>query len=227
MIKSISVIVPVYNEIKNLRLNLKKIIFYLEKHTKNYEILVIDSGSKDGSQKFLKNNSSRNKKIHPIFQKKKEGWGSACKLGLKNANKKYCFFYPIDDQYKIEEIIDICKFKNDTTITFRKSNFLGIIKFIRSSIYKFLCKLIFKINFKDINSIKILKIKYFKKKNILKKISNNWFFDLDILLLIKEKKIKYSEFPINLYEREHGQSNITFKVAFQMFIELLSRAFTK
>lgn len=227
MIKSISVIVPVYNEIKNLRLNLKKIIFYIERHTKNYEILVIDSGSKDGSQKFLKNKSLKNKKINPIFQKKKEGWGSACKLGLKNANKKYCFFYPIDDQYKIEEIIDICKFNDDTTITFRKSNFLGIIKFIRSLIYKFLCKLIFKINFKDINSIKILKIKYFKNKNILKKISNNWFFDLDILLLIKEKKIKYSEFPINLYAREHGQSNITLKVAFQMFIELLSRAFTK
>ena len=48
MIKSISIIASL--RIKNLRL--KKIIFYLKKYTKDYEIIIIDSGSKDGSQKF-------------------------------------------------------------------------------------------------------------------------------------------------------------------------------
>ena len=227
MIKSISIIVPVYNELKNLRLNLKKIIFYLKKYTKDYEIIIIDSGSKDGSQKFLKKNNLGKNKVRTLFQKQKEGWGSACKLGLKKASKKYCFFYPIDDQYKIKEIIDICKSNKSTTITYRKNSFLGIMKFLRSFGFKFLCKLIFQINFKDINSIKILKLKYFNSHNVLRKLSNDWFFDLDILLLIKEKKIKYSEHPINLYSREFGKSNITFLVTAQMLFKLLSRVFIK
>jgi glycosyltransferase involved in cell wall biosynthesis len=227
MIKSISIIVPVYNELKNLRSNLKKIIYYLKKHTKDYEIIIIDSGSKDGSQKFLKKYSLRKNKVRPLFQKRKEGWGSACKLGLKKANKKYCFFYPIDDQYKIKEIIDICKVNKSTTITYRKSSFLGIIKFLRSFGFKFLCKLIFQINFKDINSIKILELKYFNSNSVIRNFSNDWFFDLDILLLIKKKKFIYSEYPINLYAREYGKSNITFLVTAQMFLKLFFRAFIK
>ena len=227
MIKSISIIVPVYNELENLRINLKKIIHFLKQHTKDYEIIIIDSGSNDGSKKFLKKYSLRKNKVKLIFQKQKEGWGSACKLGIKNASKKYCFFYPIDDQYKIKEIIDICKVNKNTIITFRKSSFLGIIKFLRSFGFKFLCKLIFKINFKDINSIKILKLKYFKSHNFIRSLSNDWFFDLDILLLIKEKKINYSQCSINYYIREYGKSNITFLVTIQMFFKLLYRAFIK
>ena len=72
-----------------------------------------------------------------------------------------------------------------------------------------------------------MKLKDFNSHNVLRKLSNDWFFDLDILLLIKEKKIKYSEHPINLYSREFGKSNITFLVTAQMLFKLLSRVFIK
>ena len=78
MINSLSVIVPVYNELHNLKEYLFKLHSLLKKEIDQFEIIIVDSGSNDGTGEFLKEVKKKiNIKI--LHQKKKEGWGSACK----------------------------------------------------------------------------------------------------------------------------------------------------
>ena len=57
---SLSIIIPVHNEIKQLKVTIKKLI-KLKKFFKNFEILFIDDFSNDGTYLFLKKNSAKYK----------------------------------------------------------------------------------------------------------------------------------------------------------------------
>jgi GT2 family glycosyltransferase len=55
-------------------------------NNKQYEIIVIDNGSEDGSNEYL---STLNKKIVLINNKENKGYASACNQGMKIASGKY------------------------------------------------------------------------------------------------------------------------------------------
>ena len=76
----LSIVIPVYNEIKSLPIILKKI--YQETPKIKKKIIIIDDFSNDGTREWL---SKRNKKnnISIIFKKKNEGKGSAVMEGIK------------------------------------------------------------------------------------------------------------------------------------------------
>ena len=58
--KKLSIIIPSYNEVNNLKNLIKKANKILFKN-KDIEIIIVDNGSTDGSKKFLDNN----KKFYP------------------------------------------------------------------------------------------------------------------------------------------------------------------
>ena len=60
----ISFIFCVYNEYKNLVSNLKKTEDYISNQINDYEIVIIDNNSNDGSVEFLRNYYSKN----PLFK---------------------------------------------------------------------------------------------------------------------------------------------------------------
>ena len=219
MINSLSVIIPVHNEVQNIRINLSKIYDKLSKYDFDFEIIIIDSESKDGSSEELKK-FREFKKIKVINEDNKSGWGSAVKKALKIVEKKFVVFFPIDNQYKIDSIIKICLENNTSVITYRGNQYINLIRYIRSIAYKKLCKLLFKLDFKEINSIKILNFEEFKKDINFNSLPDDWFFELELLKKMKQKKIPFTEKPIELHKREIGQSTIGFLDSFKMLIKL-------
>ena len=79
----ISFIFCVYNEYKNLVSNLKKTEDYISNQINDYEIIIIDNNSNDGSAEFIRNYYS--KKIKKYLNKKNIGKGGSTKIGLENA----------------------------------------------------------------------------------------------------------------------------------------------
>ena len=66
----LSVIIPCYNEKQTIGIILKKVIQSLQKYNfLNYEILIIDDHSKDGTGKIL-DDLSQEEKINVYFHKK-------------------------------------------------------------------------------------------------------------------------------------------------------------
>ena len=206
--KSLAVIIPVYNEYENLR-NINQVYISLSNSKINFQIIVVESGSTDNSKIYL-NKFTNKKKISILFQKKKEGWGSAVKYALKNVTKNYFVLFPIDNQYNINEIISHFTKSQISVVTYRK--FLNISKFrmFQSFIFKIICKFIYGLDFKDINSLKIIDYNklIFKKKEI-NNFSDDWLIDLEFLIKIKKKKIKFVEKKLNVRERNIGESKVT------------------
>ena len=86
------VIIPVLNEVKNI----KPIVNKLKKNNK-FDILFIDDNSKDGTVQNILKEKKRYKRIFLIRRPKKLGIGSAHKDGLKwGYKKKYSIIVTMD-----------------------------------------------------------------------------------------------------------------------------------
>lgn len=81
----ISIIIPVYNEEKNINLLYKELISVLKKINKKYEIIFIDDGSKDNSYQEMLKLRDIDKNIKIIKFKKNFGQTAAWNAGFKYA----------------------------------------------------------------------------------------------------------------------------------------------
>lgn len=88
----VSVIVPAYNASKYIKKCIKSL---LNQTIKNIEIIIINDGSTDNTQKIIK--SFKDKRIKLINLKKNQGIGNARNLGIKKAKGKYIGFIDSDD----------------------------------------------------------------------------------------------------------------------------------
>ena len=99
----VSIVIPMYNSEKSIErcLNSIKLQTY-----HNYEIIIIDDGSTDGSllvcEKFKKIND---KILFKIIKQKNKGPSAARNIGIENASGKYIIFVDCDD-YLEEDFIE-------------------------------------------------------------------------------------------------------------------------
>lgn len=138
----ISVIVPVYNAIDYIDNCIKSI---LNQEEKNFEILLIDDGSTDGSGEKCDNWSTKDARIR-VFHKKNGGVSSARNTGLDNARGEWVAFIDADDEVSPqylsipEELLgcdvilkSFIERTNDVDLEFRvsKAEYLGTYSIVR------------------------------------------------------------------------------------------------
>lgn len=89
----ISVIVPVFNAEKTLRQCVDSV---LGQDNRDFELLLIDDGSKDSSPTICDEVAAKNNRVK-IFHKKNGGVSSARNLGIDNAQGEWITFIDADD----------------------------------------------------------------------------------------------------------------------------------
>lgn len=100
----LSVIIPQYNELSNLKKGLlHKALQYLEKAKYSCEVIVVDDGSTDGSLEYLHDNYKRSHSLK-IIKANHGGKPKAIYNGLKVAVGKYILFTDMDQSTPISEI---------------------------------------------------------------------------------------------------------------------------
>lgn len=103
--QSISFIVPVYNA----ELQIKKCIdSILEQDLVDYEVIVINDGSNDGSLKVINENYYQNDKVR-IIDKKNTGVSDTRNTGLGLAEKELIAFVDADDTIQPNMYQEMCK----------------------------------------------------------------------------------------------------------------------
>ena len=109
----LSIIVPVYNEEKNILLFLVKTITVLKKLNVKYEIIFALDPSKDNSEKIIIEETKKNKSIKLITFSRRFGQPSATMAGLNESDGKFCVVIDVDLQDPPELIEDLYNKIND------------------------------------------------------------------------------------------------------------------
>jgi glycosyltransferase involved in cell wall biosynthesis len=147
MIKTelISVVIPTFNEEENIKELIQKISYLLESNNINYEQIIIDNSSTDGTIEILKEIAKNNKKIKVIINTKNFGPLRSPIYGILQSDGDACILMNADFQDPPELIIEYIKlWKEGNKIILAEkidSDENIFLKKIRIYFYKFLNKI--------------------------------------------------------------------------------------
>ncbi|MDA9702580.1 glycosyltransferase [Candidatus Pelagibacter sp.] len=223
MIKSLSIIFPLYNEqhrLSKLFSEIKKQKYFKKK---NSEFIFVNDGSNDKSLEMIEDFKSKNKKkinIKLISYNKNRGKGFALKKGIFLAKKKWILTMDIDLSVRFNQI-EIWKkkkyFKKDINVYFGSRLLLNSkvnakeYRKITGNIFNVILGFILnreKLRIKDTQcGFKLYKNKI-AKRIFLKSKENGYINDVEILLLLLKYKIKLSELPVIWSHKDGSKVNI-------------------
>jgi len=234
MINALSIIFPLFNEENRLPKLFKEIKKFLIKNKLNIEFIFIDDGSIDNSLILIKKFKKENIKkidIKIIKYKKNRGKGYALKQGVLIANKKWILTMDIDLSVSLKQINSWVKnrfIKNGNNIFFgsrllKKSNIIAKkYRVFTGNIFNILLRLMINDKFLNIKDTQC-GFKLYKKslaKIIFKNIKENGYIhDVEILILIRKKKFRVYELPVNWIHKDGSKINII-KDSIKMLIDL-------
>ena len=96
----LSIVIPVYNEEKNINIFIERTTKTLNKilEHKNYEIIFCLDPSLDNSEKIIKENCKKNKNVALIKMSRRFGQPACTMAGIKNCKGNYCVIIDADLQ---------------------------------------------------------------------------------------------------------------------------------
>ena len=110
---SISVVLPAFNEEHNLVVAVEGAVDALEKIGGDYEIVIVDDGSVDGTAKICRDLVAGDDRLCVIRHERNRGYGAALTSGFNAARYEFVFFTDADGQFQFDQLagflIDIDK----------------------------------------------------------------------------------------------------------------------
>ena len=221
---TLSLIIPVYNEIDQLSYTLKK-LKKLKKKINKVEFIFIDDFSSDNTFKFLKS-YKKNKQFIKLYRNQKKGLGSAIQLGIKKSKFDYVCIFMCDMSDDIKDVIKYYKLINKKNISaVLGSRFIykskvknyPIIKLLVNRIANNFIKIIFLSKYNDFtNAFKIYDRKVLLK--LLPIVSESFNVFLELPLKVITRGYRYEIIPISWSGRIHGNSKFNMHETGSMYI---------
>ncbi|MFH0875432.1 MAG: dolichyl-phosphate beta-glucosyltransferase [archaeon] len=202
-----TIVLPVYNEEAQLESSISKLVSFLGKNKKDYQIVIADNASIDNTEKI----GLQLEKKYPLLLKYRripvKGKGIALRTVWKEAQTPFLCFMDIDlstDINSLPKLVDGLKNGYDIVIGSRHMSESKIkrslFREILSRGYNFIIKSLFntKINdmqcgFKGCSRDTFLQLEPFI-------LDNEWFFDTELLMVGEKKGFKILEVPVKWTE---------------------------
>ena len=225
MYPSVSFIVPTFNEAESIGPCLDKIRAFSSKYKLDYEVVIVDSGSKDGTTEFLQN-LIKDDDLALIFQEDRLGMGVALREAYKSVTKDVICHYECDQPFDLEFLIDALeqiKSKNyDFVLGARVGERHSLVRYLYTAGYRLFISLLFGVNYQTINfSFKVFSSSLLNKVNLQ---STGWFIDAELVIEAKNNGAQIKEIPIDYLMRSEGQSTVRWQDVFAIVKEALKYA---
>ena len=216
----LSIIIPAYNEETNLNKNINKYDEYLNRQSYDYEIIIVNDGSIDNTEKIAKEIALKNKKIKLINNKTNKGKGFAVRTGLLLANGDYRLFIDADGATSINHLDKIWPyFKNNNDIIIGSRNAkdaTGAHQAKPQALWKRLFGIFgnYFIQFLTIKGINDTQcgFKILTKKSALEIIPkmkiNRWLFDVEMLTIARTHGSKIAIIPVEWINSSNSRVGI-------------------
>lgn len=227
---SFSIVTPVYNEEAIIINSIQHNIQVLEKTGLEYEIIVVNDGSKDNSYKLILENFKSHPKIKIINLDQNRGFGYAIKMGLSKTINTFLICVPADSPLTgdVFESFKAATARADIVVSARIAR-LGYTPrmLLNSYIYHWLVKILFGIHLKDFNWIHLYHRKIFDASKI--EITSNGIFMLaEVLIRAQMEGYTFCEIYIPQSERLTGIASASrFTVILKTLKEMITFWFNR
>ena len=217
--KTISVIIPVYNQISLIACNVSKVISVMNQFEYPYELLLINDGSTDGSDQVLAQLDDVNIRI---ITKANQGLGSVLELGFSQSSGQILIILDLDLSYGVQNLLKVIDLAHDwDCVVCSKYSDVNDYPFHRkvlSFLYYLFCKSFLNISVRDMGSgIVMLHSRLVHNESF---VCKGFGIHCELFLMLNKKKARILEIPIQ-YTHYPGSYRFFFH-SIQTIIELIS-----
>jgi len=209
----ISILIPCFNENNTINMIIDRVIKSLEVYNfTNYEIIIVDDFSNDGTREKLKKLSSH-EKIKIFYHSKNLGKGAAIKTAIAHIVGDITIIQDADLEYDPFDYNKLLLpfFETDSDVVYG-SRFLGGGKYVRihffwhflaNKILTFTCNLFINLNLTDMETgYKVFKTSALKNIDLKE---NSFSFEPEVTIKFAKKKYKFYEVPISYNGRSYEE----------------------
>ncbi|MBX3061777.1 MAG: glycosyltransferase family 2 protein [Anaerolineae bacterium] len=221
--KSVTLFYPVYNEREAITPMTLKALEVMKTITEDFEILIIDDGSSDGSAEIADELAQRDPRIRVIHHEGNKGYGQALRTGFSSASKTIVAYTDCDEPVDLWELPQaLANLRgHDMVIGYRVNRWDGWRRFIYSKIYNGMVRLLFGVKVHDINfSFKMMWRDDLSKFHLG---AGSVFIDGELLAEAARYQLNICELPIVYQDRKVGYSKFNaLKPAIDTFKEIIA-----
>lgn len=204
---SISVFFPCYNDRHTIGDLVVEAERQLQQLSDDYEIIVINDGSTDGSGDVLRELTARVPRLTVITHERNRGYGGALRSGFAAATKDLVFYTDGDGQYDVQELAVLLMLLTDDT------DFVNGIKMTRQdpsyrvhvgNLHRFLMRWMFWLPINDVDcDFRLI------RRRILDGVelrSNSGSICVELVKQAQRAGAGFREVSVHHYARKWGQS---------------------
>lgn len=201
----LSVIIPAYNEEKRIEKTLLSVNEHLSRQPYDYEIAVVNDGSKDKTVEIVNDLAGKLRGLKLIDNKENHGKGWVVRQGMFSAQGDYRLFMDADNSTTIDQVENFFPFftqgydiiigsrrLKDSVIAVKQS----LVRDFLGGIFRLIVHSLVPLGIKDSQAgFKVFSKKaaeaIFPKQTIFR-----WAFDVEVLAIAKKLGFKIKEVPI-------------------------------
>jgi len=225
MIDTLSVFFPAYNEEANLENTVVKTQKILQKNFKNWEILIINDGSKDKTPEIANKLAKSDKHIRVIHHSPNKGYGAALTTGFYEAKYPWVAFSDSDGQFDFSEITKFIdkqdKTGADVVIGYYLERQVPKSVILTSKIWEIIIFILFGLHVRDIDCA--FKLVSKKAINAIPHLESQRgaFITSELLIKVKKNGFKIAEVGVHHFARAGGKATgRNIKVIIKSFTDL-------
>ena len=223
-IGSLSVFFPAYNEEKNIASTVNQASDVLKKlHLENYEIIIINDGSKDKTGKIAEGLAKKDKHIRVITHDPNKGYGEALKSGFYNAKYSWIAVTDSDGQFDFSEVTKLLGKVDeaDVIIGYRLNRQDSPLRKINGWGWTMLANILLGVGVKDVDCAFKLGKKEVIEKSPRLQSQRGGMISPELLAKAKKAGFKISEVGVHHFGRKEGaQTGADLKVIVSSFADL-------
>jgi glycosyltransferase involved in cell wall biosynthesis len=202
----LTLIIPVYNERRTISDIIERVKPLAIKN--NWEVIVVDDGSNDGTYEFLRDYKDKFFKL--LRHERNMGKGTSIRTGIEHASSKYTIIQDADLEYLPEEIEILLNYAIDKNADavygsrFKDSKKKGSFLFYLGNLFlTFITNLLFRSKITDMETCyKLVRTDVLKTLNLK---SKRFEIEPEITAKLLKRGIKIHELPISYFPRKAGK----------------------
>lgn len=114
--KSLSMIIPAYNEAANIKATLDEMMAACSAFDMNFEIIVVNDNSKDETRKIVEKYAESSPQVRLLNNDQNLGFGGAYWRGVRSARMETCMMMVADDAIGRESTMNIIRLKDQAPL---------------------------------------------------------------------------------------------------------------
>ncbi|MBR6514786.1 MAG: glycosyltransferase family 2 protein [Clostridia bacterium] len=211
----ISVVIPVYNEEKNIINCIKSLHSYMSESFSDYEIIFVNDGSTDATEQIFLTNAGNYRNLKMISYTPNKGKGNAVRTGMLGITGEYVVCTDCDLAYGVEVIGEMAKGLDSYDLVIGSRNLTkdghkgyDPIRKLASKTYIKLLNLA--AGFKHTDSqCGIKAYRADAAKRIFSNCKTNGFaFDLEVLMIAEKAGLSIGEYPVSIINHSKDDSKV-------------------